>query len=816
MNIMQTIHPRSGSTLLRQLSAAAGFLALACTSFAAERTAATTNYKEPDFESAKNWFPPLRNVWTAVGVKSHPFRFTLLYNGWIVAEPSPIRGAQAGRIKTYLDKYIGLGFQLSFTPNAMPPVPARPYQLSSTPDHGVGLQGWDDDHTTPVLWTRWMGNGLDGSSGVVLRQECFAVTAGTAAVQTGQEPLFLWTRFRVEHVDALAAQQSTVMFAHIGNPDMIRRSMWQEQNLTVLPQHRIYPRTLTRDSYDHAGLSCCRLVEPDGKIRLIAMTSSGSALLSERGDGTRDYFLRIEVPAKVGACVDLLMPFIPVEPEVARAAADIGFDAALAASDRLWSQRPATAAVVDTPEPHVNRAVRRIIDQAEVITETNPETQERALLTGSWNYDTFWPTPSSMAAHMLLDQAGYFDFTASHLEIFRTYQGSAKPPGDAYTLHPGYFCAPRKLSSIDWLTDHGAVLQAISEHALLSGDKEFIDHWLEPILKACAFIRDSRAITNHTGCPGVLPPAVGTDEEKLVQSTWNISWNYKGLDSAVRLLERLHHPDAPKYRQEAREYKEVFGKAFRQFTATMPSWTNDAGVVRKIVPYALAGDQMLSHPFNLDCGPMVLAYAGLLDGSDPLMQNAMAYYREGPNTKLYDVRGNMKQRAVLIHEISSCEPCYSFNILCSWQAGDRAHFLEGMYGILAGDLSQQTFSGCEHRHGIFAVPAPSALWFYTAKLSVIDDALKADELHLLRLTPLAWIKTDYTTRFENMPTEYGPVDLKFGLSSDGRKLNVTFKGHWRTRPNRVVLHIPPVAGLKSVVINGSSHRVNRRDEIILD
>src|SRR5688572_27260163 len=65
--------------------------------------------EEANFENAKNWFPPVRNVWTPVGVKNHPFRFTLLYNGTIVAETHPLRGMPAGPIKEYLNPYIGQG-----------------------------------------------------------------------------------------------------------------------------------------------------------------------------------------------------------------------------------------------------------------------------------------------------------------------------------------------------------------------------------------------------------------------------------------------------------------------------------------------------------------------------------------------------------------------------------------------------------------------------------------------------------------------------------------------------------------------------------
>ncbi|MCC6492525.1 MAG: hypothetical protein IT424_05845 [Pirellulales bacterium] len=783
-------------------------LGLSAAAFAiASAVAGLQHADEPCFESAKNWWPPLRNVWTAVGVKNHPFRFTLLYNGTIVAEPHPLRNIN-GPIKTYLLPYVGLGTQLTFTPSldgSIPGRPDRPYQLSDSPDGGVGLQQWDDDHAAPVLITRWPITHYSGNSGVVLHEKVFAHTPGGQAVQTGKEPLYLWIRLEVAHVDPLEATPSAIMMIHVGNPDMMQRSMWHEDNLTVHPQQAIYPRTLVRDAYQQDQFSCCRLVEPDGKIRLIGKMASGSAMLVERSEGSRDYYLKVEMPSVAGTHVDLLLPMIPGDADAVRAEADLGFDGALAESDRYWSQRPSTAAVVDTPEPQVNRAVRRMIELAQVISETNPESGERSLLTGSWNYDTLWPTPTCMAAHMLLDQLGYHQFVADNLEIFRNHQGQTKPPGEAYSLHPGYFGAPRQLSSIDWLTDHGSVLHSVAEHALVTGDEQFIAHWIDPVLKACEFLRDSRANGNHDGVKGVLPPAVSTDTGVPAQAIWNIAWNYKGLDSAVRLLKRIGHPAAEEYETEAQEYKERFVEAYRQHAAQAPTWTDAAGASRVVVPTELNGPPLRSHPFYLDAGPPVLVYAGLMGADDPLIQDSLAFYREGPNTKLYDPRGNMHERPVLTHEISSCEPCYSFNNVCSWQAGDRAHFIEGVYGLLAGGISQQTFSGFEHRHGICSLPAPGALMFYCMKLAVIDDAIKPDELHLLRLVPLAWVREDYRTRFENMPTEYGPVDLAFQLADDGRSLNVSFEGRWRRPPARVALHAPPVPGLSKITVNGQDH-----------
>jgi hypothetical protein len=53
-----------------------------------------------------------------------------------------------------------------------------------------------------------------------------------------------------------------------------------------------------------------------------------------------------------------------------------------------------------------------------------------------------------------------------------------------------------------------------------------------------------------------------------------------------------------------------------------------------------------------------------------------------------------------------------------------------------------------------------------------------------------------------MPTEYGPVDLTWRLSRDGKRLDLKFSPHWRLKPGRIVLHVPPVAGLDEIVVNG--------------
>ncbi len=69
--------------------------------------------------------------------------------------------------------------------------------------------------------------------------------------------------------------------------------------------------------------------------------------------------------------------------------------------------------------------------------------------------------------------------------------------------------------------------------------------------------------------------------------------------------------------------------------------------------------------------------------------------------------------------------------------------------------------------------------------------------------PDSWARTI----FETMPTQFGPVSLRFRLRDRSRTLDVAFEPRFRNAPSRVMLHIPPLAGLQRVVVNGESRPV---------
>ncbi len=768
---------------------------------------------EPTFALADLWWTEQRNVWTPIGWKDHYFRFNVLYNGTIICEPCP----HFAPPRPHALRWQGQSFQLNFTPLASEPprLPAEVAQLWRT-DGGVGIQGWNNDHSTPVLWTEWRLQ-----DGLVIRQEIFSHIAGAKSVVTAVEPQYAWVRLSVTHVDETTAAKSVSFAVQLSKVYYRHAEVYHWEDgitINIEPKSAPYPKELRAESFEQEGNTGLRLIEPDDKIRLVALPPASSRVAFSEVDFAKNvYALNIDLAGKVGEHVDLLVPFLPEARSLVAAEQLLGPKAALAESDAYWSITPAGAAAIHVPEDYINRVVRQNIKFAQVIAEKDYVNGDYTFLTGSWGYDNLWSATTSMTTHMFLDLLGYNQCVEQHIELFRKHQGSVKPPGPEYELHPGYFSTPKSLTAFNWLTDHGAILHQASTHALLSNDATFISAWTPAIVRACDFIKDSCAKPGPGGVEGLLPPAVATDDLIPTQAVYSLAWNYKGLTTAIKLLKRINHPRSTEFEVFAGEYKATFNKAFRGISALAPQWTDSAGTRHPKPPTTLSSTPMPQHSFSaafyLDSGPMVLVWAGLLDAHDELMRSSVLYFREGPDVKLYGYRSNPLNRPVLIHEISSCEPCYSWNIFHSWQLGDRRYFLEGLYSLLAGSLSKQTYSACEHRHGIQSIQCSAYLAFYCARLSVIDDEIVPGELHLLRLCPQAWITSEEQSVFENMPTLHGTVNLRFRLSRDKQSLDVEFDAKWHDGAPKVIVHAPTIRELTHIAINGRRYTPKR--EIVL-
>lgn len=746
------------------------------------RTAKTT---ETDFQTACGWWSDLPNIWTPVGWEDHLFRFNVLWDGTILAQPQLNRRTVA---------WEGEGAQIAFAP----------IRGEWPGDDGMTSQGWRAC-ATPVLRTERFRDGI------LHRQEVFAHVPGGRAVRRGDEPLFAWIRLSLaDTVDTLPLENETAFDLAI-QAVHVSPSMNSRNNMRVKPESAMYPRSLGLEGRSPGAV---RVVEPDGRVRLGVGRNEPCRVrfvAPYRKDNA--YHLRLEgLKVKKGARVDLLLPMTPVDRKVFDRELALGYDVALREADRFWVKRRATKAAIQVPEPFVTEAIAQSARLSRLLSEKNPATGKFCKINGSLVYANLWSTPATMDLIMLMDTLGEHEFVARYLEIFKDEQGTVTPPGDAYHRHPGYLSTPDLYKSIDWLSDNGALLYTLSMHGLLSGDAAYIRRFADVIVKSCDWIKTHRAMKGHGGYEGILPAAVATDACTKIQAVWSDGWNYKGLCAAVRLLKRIGHPRAAEFAREARDYKAAYLKALRDKCGKMPVWEDVRGRTHAFVPTALSGDKRSEtrHAFYLDTGPLFLVFAGLVDAADPLMRDVTAWFREGPQRRYFRHDANCWQIPCLDHEMSSCEPCYSWNVFHSWQLGDREKFLEGMYSLFAGALSRQTFISCETRGGITGNVFAAPLAVYLARLAAIDDEIEEHALHLLRLMPLAWLAPGTDCRFDSIPTVHGPVTLATRRSKDGKTLDIRFKPAFRknAKAPKVLLHVPAADGLRTIKINGTAIRRN--------
>ena len=771
-------------------------------------------HNHPTFAKACEQWLDIENIWTTLGWPDHIHNFNVLWNGGILAMPDC-----GGRAK----KWAGKGARVSIIPVWTTGIIYS--QGGWLHDDNSVLQGWNKGYA-PVLWSEY------ASDGVISRSEVFAYLDGGEASRTGAEPLYAWLRLRVTgHVGGLPQEKRTgfnVMVEGIkGFAGMTRRN-----NIEIDPDTR-YPQRLRASAKNYSRRSGLTLIEKGNRVRIGIVPGQDCRVdYSPAAPEGRIPFaqrawhrLLITVENRVGAHVDVLLPIAPMDKHDYAAVACRGYDAALKETTRYWRRR-LKRTVISVPESPINEAIFNSVRFSHMLTERDPATGKLCKINGSWTYNALWATPGAMDLTMLLDTLGYHDRVADYLEIFRDEQGTVTPPGlpfnwgmplldpqqdkGAYRLHHGYLSPPARYKAIDWLSDNGAILYALAMHGLLSNDKTYISRFIDTILRSCEWIRDARATSGHEGYAGVLPPAVSSDIGTAVQSVWGVGWNYLGLRKAVKLLRRIGHPRAAEFESERRAFQKEFLAAFRDHVAGMQTWRDGSGKRRKVVPATLYSDSHLEmrHAFFLDAGALFMVFCGLMRANDPIMKDSLAWFRNGPQLATLRRESDCWQVPGLIHEMSSCEPCYSWNLFHSLQSGDREHFLEGLYSLYAGGLSRKTWTSCETRGGVTGNVFTAPLPIYLSRLALLDDTWKEDELHLLRMAPPEWLKHP-GLKLDRIPTEHGPVSLEAGLSKNGTRLDISYEPKFFAAPKRVLLHVPRLPGLKETRLNGKRLKGSR-------
>jgi len=780
---------------------------------------ATKTDHEWNAATAAAYWPDQRGHWAPVSWKDHLYDFSVFYNGAILANPAGIGMNRnippedqifASELRV---KLLGHNPAPGETKEAMVAAPHSGVDIGliqlMSPD-GRHVASWES-RAAPVYVIEHAPLRMP----LLVKQRQFAHTPGGRAVERGNEPHFLWVRLEVSDIiEEVCALERVYATLTVLAPSILT-GMGAFNNINFNYGYGVpaYPMPLTFEGT--ADLSTPGYLRHAMPLRMFGSYHNGrrNRLAVPAGQPDvqavylqSDFFsavnqsvghLVLSMPCTVGAHVDFVYPIIPVDDETLEQELALGYDGALAETERFWQGELKTSTSIQVSEPLLQGWVDNLPRLTAMIAQKHPASGTFGLPSGTYNYEAIWPTPMAMQAYGL-EMLGFSREVDKYLEPFRLNQGINDPPSKCLPQHPGFIGAPKELTGIDWITDHAAILWAATHHAAMTMDPDFLERWTPAIVKACQFTVDARQATGHSGYPGILPPAVSNDSGWMSQTGWNNAWHHKALKTAAAFLAKIGHPEADRFRAEAEDYRDTFCRAFREVAARSKTWRAPDGTELPFVPAVLAEatGQEAAHPFYLDTGPLVLVFGELLDASDPLMQASLRWFREGPQWRIYRHFSSEFQTSVLDHEVSSCEPCYSWNVFHSYQLGDREQFTQGLYGVFAAGASRQNFVACETRDAVFGNVFTHGLALMLMRMAVIDE--EGDDLHLLRMAPQAFFK-DGGFDWRNVPTWFG--DLSIAGRYDGDTLHITYQPPARETPKRTLLHLPPLEA-KQVLING--------------
>jgi hypothetical protein len=517
-----------------------------------------------------------------------------------------------------------------------------------------------------------------------------------------------------------------------------------------------------------------------------------------------------EIPGQQGAGVELILPFLPASEALIAGARRLSHQAAREAVKRCWNNEIGRGMQVQVPEQALNNIWRFTVPLSFMTADRYPN-GDRVLKTSSHHYEAYWPTPMSMNV-VDLAARGYGEAVTAYLTPFLDKERYRPVPntGASFYSTRGFISGPGEHLLISWVGDHGAILWAASEYYLLTRDQRFLERWLPAMLEGLEWIAREREYTRMRGGPaaGLMPAGRGTDDERQANFVWVDAWIYRGLESVCRVLSATGHRDAARWARERDDYRATFQKALRAQIQRTFTWTDRTGERIPFVPWELSqtnADNL--HIFYLDGGPMFLGVAGLEDPDADTMTWAMKWLNEGPDAGTASPDwSDFSDRPSLRFEMSSVEPCYSWNVFLRFLRNEREKFLEGFYSLAAGAVSRRFLGGSEHRDGIQNLPVMNAVVCTHLRNMLLRENGRG--LELLRNAPSSWFLPGREIRVSGGETYFGAAGYHL-KSVSARRMEAEIDTPARERPAWIRLHLfhPEGRALRSATSNGAAARV---------
>ncbi len=378
---------------------------------------------------------------------------------------------------------------------------------------------------------------------------------------------------------------------------------------------------------------------------------------------------------------------------------------------------------------------------------------------------------------------------------------------------------------------HGAMLYAIAQHYLLSGDKAWLQEHVQNVKAACEWIvREQRQwiglVGHEAWSSGLIPPCeLGdyADWRSLYQTNFMF---WRGLKSAAEALADVDAEAATRFLQEAEQYRLAIVRAVHRSATVTPVVRSERRNMSPLYRAATlperngpAGSQSLRHGtrranwLDTDGGAAALGL-GVLAPNDPLLDETLDVVEDVGYTDNWVNRLHAKERQPNRTETwftmgGYYYQCgYSQTALAYLMCDDVPNYLRSMINQYAVDIDPHkgyVFREHPNRAGnggggdkTFEVAA--FLERFRAMLLLEDG----DRLWLARGTPRRWLEQGKKIGVRNAPTRFGTAVYQIASDADHGGIRATLDVPARHPPKQILLRLrhPRAPPIRSVAVNG--------------
>jgi len=371
----------------------------------------------------------------------------------------------------------------------------------------------------------------------------------------------------------------------------------------------------------------------------------------------------------------------------------------------------------------------------------------------------------------LLETAEYLGRTEEARSGIRYVLSHQREDG-GFTVFPKYW------------KESGIVLWIVTRHARLTGDTDWLREQWPRLERAFAFIsrlreqasKDPQALYDRLIPPGMSDGGVRGDNAEYT----NVYWTLVGMRSAIDAARWLGKTDeANQWQREYDDFYATFRKAAQRDRRKDSHGNNYLPIVMGNVGnqlpqcaqwafcQAVFPGKLFASDDPLVCGNMAMLRAtereGMVVGTGWMTDGIWGYFASFYGHAWLWLGDGRK----------AAQSLYAFaNHACPMLVWREEQKLRGEGGGNVGDMPHNWASAEFIR--------------LVRHLMILE---RGNDLHLLEGMPAAWAKAGAVNRLTDMPTEFGPMSLRLGVSDDGRTARLCLDPPARTRPKHIFLHV---------------------------